>query len=425
MASSGNNPMAASQPKMSVSSKASPAKSVASKEVMSKDEFDQRQTKSVCALITLDLGLSPDSMDTLAVILSDRESPETNRSMFAVDDSYNHESVPVVKVEEDKLTELSQQITLPALVGISDFDQSTSGSIIVFRLPSRKNPSGLSCFTFRAANLFQNTDSYYAGELLPNKVVARKVVGFTHNCFSSEDMECLDTTKGSFSIVIRSNRRAVNTLIADIVTKLPSVTLACGIELYRYEKTAKNKAANSMLRNLNNSDFSSPTSSSSSSTATDARKMAAVGLLDGPSVKVGAGDKNDDDDDDVDDDHDDENDDVEGAVPLVGGVQADANAVAVESAASKIGSDHKIVGTAAAITLPIEDTERVQVSISVSCMKLLALHIISFNTTEDPKVIFITNKDHLVVFTGVFMSISGNPLVPLTMKFEHNESIKT
>ena len=156
MASSGNNPMAASQPKMSVSSKASPAKSVASKEVMSKDEFDQRQTKSVSALITLDLGLSPDSMDTLAVILSDRESPETNRSMFAVDDSYNHESVPVVKVEEDKLTELSQQITLPALVGISDFDQSTSGSIIVFRLPSRKNPSGLSCFTFRAANLFQN-----------------------------------------------------------------------------------------------------------------------------------------------------------------------------------------------------------------------------------------------------------------------------
>ena len=279
MASNDSNPIAASQPKMSDSSKLTPPKFLASKEVMSKDDFDQRQTKSVSASITLDLGLSKDSKDILAVILTSRGSPENNRSLFAVDDSYNHENDPVTKCEEDKLTELSQQITLPALVGISDFDQSISGSIIAFRLPSRSNSSGLSGFTFSAGNLYRNIDSHYAGELLPNKVVARNVVGLKHNCISREDRECLDTTKGSFSIVIRSNRRAVNTLITDIVTNLPSVTLARGIELNRYEKAAKNKPVNRTLRNLKNYDFSSPTSSSSSSTATDARGMAAVGLL--------------------------------------------------------------------------------------------------------------------------------------------------
>ena len=58
-------------------------------------------------------------------------------------------------------------------------------------------------------------------------------------------------------------------------------------------------------------------------------------------------------------------------------------------------------------------------------MKLLALHIVSFDTTDDKRVIFITNKNHLVVLTGVYMSTQGHPLVPLTKKFEHNESIKT
>jgi hypothetical protein len=80
---------------------------------------------------------------------------------------------------------------------------------------------------------------------------------------------------------------------------------------------------------------------------------------------------------------------------------------------------------AADITLPEEDTEIVLVSISLSILKLLALHIVSFDTTENEEVIFITNKDHLVVFTGVFKSLSDDSLVPLTPKFAHIESNKT
>jgi hypothetical protein len=451
MASNDSNPSAASQPKMLGSSIPTPPKEfVASKEVMTKDEYDFCQTKSVNASITLDLQLPRGSRENLAGILSDRTSPENNRSLFSVDKSYNHESDRVQKGEEDKFTKSFHEHYLPALVGIADFDQSISGTILVFRLLSRTNPSGLSCFTFKAANLFRNIDSHYAGELLPNKVAARKAVKLRHNCFTIEDMECLDTTKGSFSIVFRTNRRAVDTLITDIVKNLPSTNLARGIELFRYEKAAKKKAVNSTLHNLNQSDFSSPTSSSFSSSAPDSGGLAATRLLNGSSVKVGesAGcistdgvddDKNDDFDDDV-DDVDDDDDNVASNVEQLRALRSGSYASSIVQSTADAGADEsdvKIDSTADAgahesdikidsgITLPEEDTEILLLSISVILLKFLALHIVSFDSTDDPKVIFITNKDHLVVFTGVFQSISGSPLVPLTKRYEHNESNKT
>jgi hypothetical protein len=71
---------------------------------------------------------------------------------------------------------------------------------------------------------------------------------------------------------------------------------------------------------------------------------------------------------------------------------------------------------------PNEDTEVVMVSISVAVMKLLALHIVHFDSCDDPKMVVITNKDHLVVCHGVFHSIISKPLVPLRDKLCHNES---
>jgi hypothetical protein len=61
-------------------------------------------------------------------------------------------------------------------------------------------------------------------------------------------------------------------------------------------------------------------------------------------------------------------------------------------------------------------------SINVSVMKLLALHIVSFDTSGDPSKVVITNKDHLLVCHGDYMGlIEDQPKGTLHRKRKHNE----
>ena len=447
MESNNISPIAASQPKMPDTFESARPRSVASKEVKSKDEFELYQTlRATASSITLNLELVEES-DVVNDLLTSRESTDKNRSMFATTDSFNHEITHTTKKEEDILPETSQENYLPSLVGIADFNKQTSGSIIVFRLPSRSNASGVSHYTFPEGHLYRNIDSYYAGELGTKKLVPR-LMNYDHNCFSSEDMARLNAPKASYSLVIRSTRRAVNILIGDIVKNLAFVTEAPGIYLVRYEEPTKKEAQQRPLRNtsskksatrsveqrslrsnLNLSDFSSSSSSSSSSSmALGSVGMGSMESLVQPVLDVVAGAESVTTDG-VHDVKDADN----GATSSIGAmdvVQGRKDEDVDDSSGMMIEVKHKSTAAstsslAVAITLPEEDTEIVLVSISLSILKLLALHIVSFDTTENEEMIFITNKDHLVVFTGVFKSFSENSLVRLTPKFAHIESNKT
>jgi len=227
---------ASPQPKVpdlseSVHSKASP-----SKDVISRKDYEQNQILRSNADITLNLELGADSSDSLFEIIHSRLSVSKNRSLFGIEDAYDHDIGATKVVKVDTFLPGQHHYNFHDKVGIKDFNQHTSGFIVVFRLPSRKNGTGIYSLSFSEGHLFRKTGvSYYAALFRPNLV---EPDGFssTNDLFSSDDLKYLNctSTATTYSILLRSTRRAVNTLKIDIAKTLPSVVIAKGIELVTY-----------------------------------------------------------------------------------------------------------------------------------------------------------------------------------------------
>jgi hypothetical protein len=377
--------------------------------------------KRANACITLELELNEKSPDSLLekLLKSDLLNPYTNRSLFAMEHSYDHEHGVKEYVEDDVVFPKDfQHNNLKDIVG-TDFRQEISGYIIPFRLPSRSNKSGVSVWSFHEGHFIESLDSYYAGLFEP-EIIRSEDFSFADKLFSPDDITNLhlnpakSSTK-SFSLYFRSTRRGVNTLEMDIVKNLPSVIRAKGVELVSYEldyvkvdadaksitikdDESKNEddvddVATSTIAAASITNVSSSTDSAltASNTVFDSQKMPGTLSLKEP--------------------------------PKLNDIDFDTTSTYGELPMSGIGSQAMVglqVNTVVATSE--QDTEIVMLSINVSVMKLLALHIVSFDTSGDPSKVVITNKDHLLVFHGDYMGlIEDQPKGTLHRKRKHNE----
>jgi len=398
-----------------VHSKASP-----SKDVLSRQEYEQNQILRAVADITLNLELGADSSDDLFEIIHSRINVSKNCSLFGTEDSYDHDIGATKEVKVDTFFPGLHHYNFHDKVGIKDFDQDNSGFILVFRLPSRKNKTGIFSLSFSKGQLFRKTgDSYYAALFRPI-LVQSDDFSLTNDLFSSDDLENLNCTSTSttYSILLRSTRRAVNTLKIDIAKTLPSVVNAKGIELVTYTlerpkdvaevksvpidvgnnihdvQTFKTSSTVESLSSGIGSNFSSSTFTGSS-TGIYSEEVVGKGIINVPNKKEKREEEEEEEEEEW--------------------------KVVIENRVVNPDDSYHLTESGTMET-PNEDTEVVMVSISVAVMKLLALHIVHFDSCDDPKMVVITNKDHLVVCHGVFHSIISKPLVPLRGKLCHNES---